>query len=59
MHNKLVALLVKHEDYTIGYLRYGKINIWSNIGSYDEVFESIKLKHLQYLQKYSFYEQNQ
>ncbi len=56
MHNKLVALLVKHENFTIGYLKYGKTNIWSVIGAYDEVFESVKLKHLQYIEKYSFYE---
>lgn len=59
MHNKLVAMLVTHEDYTIGYLKYGKINIWSYIGSYDEVFETLKLKHLQYLKKYNFYEHRQ
>lgn len=59
MHNKLVAMLVKHENYTIGYLKYGNVNIWSDIGSYDDISKSMKLKHLQYLEKYSFYEQNQ
>jgi len=59
MHNKLVAMLVKHENYTIGYLKYGNVNIWSDIGSYDEIIESVKHEHLQYLEKYSFYEQNQ
>ena len=56
MYNQLVAIVVNKGKYTIGYLKYGRTNIWADIGSHDSVFESIKRKHLYYLSKYSFYE---
>jgi hypothetical protein len=57
MYGKLVAIIVQNQQYTVGYLQYGKTKVWADIGSYESVFESIKRKHLHFLAKYSFYEQ--
>jgi len=58
MHSKLVITIVEQNENVIGYLRYGKTNLWADIGTYDSVFQSMKRKHLHFLSKYSFYGTN-
>lgn len=58
MQNNLVIIFVKQNENIIGYLKYGKTNLWADIGTYESVFESIKRKHLHFLSKYSFYGTN-
>ena len=56
-HNNLIGHVVLYKDYAIGYVKYGGVSIYAEMGTHKQVWDSIEEKQTFYLSKYSCYEQ--
>jgi len=56
VNTKKVTIIIRNE-YAIGYLKYGGISIYAEMGPHKIIWESMQEKQLYYKSKYSFYEQ--
>lgn len=56
-HNDLVITLVLKNGHIVGYLKYGGVLLYAEVGMYPSVAASIYQKYLEFTSKSNFYEQ--
>lgn len=55
MSSKLVSVIKYYDDYTIGYIRYGNVNIWAEYGSLTDSMYKLASKVKELKNSNSFY----
>jgi hypothetical protein len=55
MKPKLESVIKVYDDYTIGYIRYGSINIWASYGPLTDAMYRLTAKLKEFNERYRFY----
>lgn len=55
MNAKLISVVKFYDGYTIGYIRYGNINIWATHGTINDAMYQLTSKVTELKTKFNFY----